>query len=100
MAGQVWRLDLRHARRTDRTATVGRQHADAGSGLPAHSRSSKAGDDGWLTLSGTAELERSAKSARMAGDQPIETRTNGDGLLEAKVGKQHDAVDVILVVTK
>ena len=60
---------------------------------------SKADDDGWLTLSGTGELNQ-RKVGPMAGDQPIETRTNADGLLEAKVGKDQDEVDVILVVTK
>lgn len=61
--------------------------------------SSKAADDGWLTLSGTGELNQ-RQVGPLAGDQPIETRTNADGVLEAKVGKDQSAVDVILVVTK
>ena len=50
-------IDLRHARRADRAAEVGRFDAHRRHGLPARSRPSKAGDDGWLTLSGTEGLD-------------------------------------------
>jgi alpha-L-fucosidase len=63
--------------------------------------SSKADADGWLTLSGTEELKKFGISiAPLVGDRQIETRTSADGLLEAKVGKDHDQIDIILVAKK
>ena len=60
---------------------------------------SDAGDSGWLTLSGTSGFDAGRVSA-FPGDPPIETRMNGDGLLEVKLDTEHPAVDVILVVAK
>lgn len=59
---------------------------------------SKAGDDGWLTLEGTADLDDGNVSLFADNSKP-EVRKGDDGLLQVKLGKS-DAVDVVLSVKK
>jgi alpha-L-fucosidase len=60
---------------------------------------SKANDDGWLTLSGTEDLKASG-IAPIGEFDGFEARANDGGLVEVKVSKDVDAVDVVLAVKK
>jgi alpha-L-fucosidase len=60
---------------------------------------SQANDEGWLTLSGTEDLKAEHVDS-IASDGGIETRKATSGLVEAKIGKNSDDVDIVLTVPK
>ncbi len=59
----------------------------------------KADADGWLTLSGSADVP-AGQVGRLGADGEVESRKNGDGLLQVRLAKDDDAVDVVLVLNK
>lgn len=60
---------------------------------------SKTGDEDWLALAGTENLKASHVD-RVGNGAQLATRTNAKGMLEVKLAKDADAVDVVLAVAK